>query len=559
MFYSKINQITFNNGESLDIQPNDIVIFVGPNNSGKSQSLRDIFSLAGEKTNPIVIKNVSILKGNSDELKTEITNHSKKLNASNPNQIRYIGYNYDIYGWQLQAYNNGEKLMDSIRNYLISYLKTEERLTISDPPKAVDRNDSWSHPIHYLVFEGEYRNKISYYFKEAFGYELTPNYVSRKTVSLCLGETPHMNAGDAPAIMEQLENLFASYPKLHEQGDGMRSFAGVVLHLILKNYGVFLIDEPESFLHPPQARILGKVVGELIGTDRQAFIATHSEDIIKGLMEVCSSRIKVIRISREGNNNHFALLRNEEFHNIWDDSLLRHSNIMKSLFHKNVVLCESDSDCSFYSIILDYLKSLEGSYSETLFIHCGGKQRMKQVVMALRSLSIEFRCVPDIDVLNDKNIIKGLYEACGGTWGAEMETAYTRFSSNLNAGHDSITKQELRTSFEQAISGFDNEELTSAEVKRLSSQLRLENKWAMLKSGGQAVIPAGQATVAFNELNSAFQSVNLFVVPVGELERFVPEEGGHGPAWLNSVLENYKDIGGDVFKAARDFVSSWRL
>lgn len=34
-----ISRITFNNGESLDISRDDIVIFVGPNNAGKSQSL----------------------------------------------------------------------------------------------------------------------------------------------------------------------------------------------------------------------------------------------------------------------------------------------------------------------------------------------------------------------------------------------------------------------------------------------------------------------------------------------------------------------------------------
>ena len=40
-----ISRITFNNGESLDISRDDIVIFVGPNNAGKSQSLNDIYAV----------------------------------------------------------------------------------------------------------------------------------------------------------------------------------------------------------------------------------------------------------------------------------------------------------------------------------------------------------------------------------------------------------------------------------------------------------------------------------------------------------------------------------
>ena len=38
-----ISKLTFNNGKELEIAANDIVVFVGPNNAGKSQSLKDIY------------------------------------------------------------------------------------------------------------------------------------------------------------------------------------------------------------------------------------------------------------------------------------------------------------------------------------------------------------------------------------------------------------------------------------------------------------------------------------------------------------------------------------
>lgn len=37
-----IDQITFNDGSSFNFNNSDIVVFTGPNNSGKSQVLRDI-------------------------------------------------------------------------------------------------------------------------------------------------------------------------------------------------------------------------------------------------------------------------------------------------------------------------------------------------------------------------------------------------------------------------------------------------------------------------------------------------------------------------------------
>ena len=45
--------------------------------------------------------------------------------------------------------------------------------------------------------------------------------------------------------------------------------------------------------------------------------------------------------------------------------------------------------------------------------------------------------------LNDKQILKDLYEACGGTWDDSMESQYNTFSSQFNGGKATVTKQEL--------------------------------------------------------------------------------------------------------------------
>lgn len=50
-----ISKIIFNTGQLLAIKPDDIVVFVGPNNAGKSQSLKDIYESASKRISPIVI------------------------------------------------------------------------------------------------------------------------------------------------------------------------------------------------------------------------------------------------------------------------------------------------------------------------------------------------------------------------------------------------------------------------------------------------------------------------------------------------------------------------
>ena len=68
---------------------------------------------------------------------------------------------------------------------------------------------------------------------------------------------------------------------LHEQGDGMRSFILVLINAIISNYSIVFIDEPEAFLHPPQAQLLGKILSKDLPLERQLFLATHSEDFLK--------------------------------------------------------------------------------------------------------------------------------------------------------------------------------------------------------------------------------------------------------------------------------------
>ena len=67
----------------------------------------------------------------------------------------------------------------------------------------------------------------------------------------------------------------------------MRSFASVILHLLAPiTPSILLLDEPEAFLHPPQARLLGEIIAKEKSHRAQLFVATHSSDVLQGLMNV---------------------------------------------------------------------------------------------------------------------------------------------------------------------------------------------------------------------------------------------------------------------------------
>ena len=57
-----ISEISFNDGTVLHLNKNDLVIFVGPNNVGKSQALNDIYSKCISDIKTVVVQDIKIKK-----------------------------------------------------------------------------------------------------------------------------------------------------------------------------------------------------------------------------------------------------------------------------------------------------------------------------------------------------------------------------------------------------------------------------------------------------------------------------------------------------------------
>lgn len=552
-----ISQIEFNNGKKVDISEDDIVIFVGPNNAGKSQALRDIHSLSMEKTQSVVVSNLVISKPEcpiSDELSKMFVGENKGNYVS----YSFMGHYYSVYDYTDSSYQT-QNYFAEFRDLFVANLNTEARLTICNPPRIINRNEPKLHPIHYAAFDSNYRKWLSNNFKKAFNIEITPNTSFGATIPLCIGVPVHLNGEyeDEQSRQEEYAKILEKYRQVQNQGDGVKSFTGILLYLMLNNYCTFLIDEPESFLHPPQARIMGQIIGETL-SNRQAFISTHSEEIIKGLLDVCSDRIKIIRITREEDENDFSILSNSEFEQIWNDPILKYSNIMASLFHKSVVLCESDADCKMYSIIENHIKQSENKYSETLFIHCGGKYRMAKIIAALRSLNINVKVIADMDVLDDRSVFKGIAESLGVNFDV-ISNYYTNVVSNLPYPNHSKSREAVRNEINRILDGSTEVDLNNDEIKNIKKEASTITKWKNVKAQGIEAIPDGVAKTSFSELNQSLMKNGLFIVPVGELECFVKDVGNHGPAWVNGVLEKYPNLDDSVYKRIIDFITSMDL
>lgn len=553
-----ISKIHFNDGTDVDIQQNDIVIFVGPNNAGKSQSLKDIYTLASEKQQTTVVTDITIKKSS--------TNIKDLLDSIASKEFQGSSTLYNVLGHTFY-YNKGtdnlflsEPYFKFFLNLFVANLDTAARLTICNPPDSITRKSPKYHPIHYAAFDSKYRKWLSNNFKKAFGVEITPNILNGATIPLCMGPPVILNDeyDDEQSRQEDFASKLETYKQVQNQGDGIKSFTGILLYLMLDYFCTYLIDEPESFLHPPQARIMGQIIGHTLSDQQQCFISTHSEEIIKGLLEACPERIKIIRITRNNDTNFFSVLNNEKFKDVWSDPLLKYSNIMSSLFHKSVVLCESDSDCKMYSIIESHLKQSSEKYSETLFIHCGGKHRMAKIASALHSLKIDIKLIADIDVLNDQTVFKSIVESFGIDW-TIIQSNYKKIVENLHSPKEKINRIDAKLKINQILDNSQTQNLSTKEIKDIRNIISNISKWDSIKLGGINSIPAGDATAGFKQLNNILQENGIYIVPVGELECFIKDIGGHGPEWTNKVLETYPSIDNQVYDQIKEFIAKLKL
>jgi len=551
-----VKSVTFSDRTGVSFSPEDIVVLVGPNNSGKSVALSNIEQKARNPKSPgIVVRDVEIATQGSEDALIQWLEKTSRKSLSNPSNPIYTRLGSAVHQSQAKSwwtnYANG---LQELSGFFVYHLTTDARLSAANPaPNIALTRDPLTHPIHYLQVDDKVESEMSSHFREAFREDLVVHRNAGKEVPLHCGEKPIPGEGQDRVSLDYIKAL-EQLPALHKQGDGMRSFVGVLLHSLVVDHTVILIDEPEAFLHPPQARLLGQMIVKETPENRQLFVATHSGDFLRGLLDTDTKRVRIVRLQRNGNVNPIKELDNSGIRQVWDDPILRYSNVLDGLFHSKVVLCEADADCRFYSAIMDALVDPTGEHrrEHVMFLHCGGKARMPVVISSLANLDVRISVIADFDILNSEEPLRSIWEALGETWG-QVQSYWATIKNAIDQKKPELASAEVIQEV-QGILGSVKEEWFPKEARRnIETILRRSNPWSHAKSVGKPFIPSGEPTKACNRLLQSFEQKGLFVVPVGELEGFARSVGGHGPKWVNSVLKKNLEKDQEL-KAARSFV-----
>lgn len=551
-----LSRLTFSDGLSIDLNVDDIVVFVGPNNAGKSAALKEIESQISSTKRPTsVIKGVQLRKiGTLEDLQNSLEKHSHKAYPNGT--LHYTGSGYNISSGNVaRGWNNQIELL---RGFFCRRLKTESRIKDSDPSPTFNvLTEAASRPIQLSYYNTDIEDRLSGYFKAAFDLDLIVLRSGGSEILLLVGKRPALKEGEDPTRRSYLERLMKSATPLKDQGDGMRSFASVILEMLASEApSMLLLDEPEAFLHPPQAKLLGEFLARERRPDTQMFIATHSPDVLVGLLNVAPNQLRVVRIQRTGNVNHIKELEKKKAKEIAADPLMKYSSVLSGVFHQRAIICESDADCLLYQAILSQKTVHDGPHPDVLFLHASGKNRMAKMAGALRALDVPVDIIADIDLLREKSDFKAVVEIMGGDWKA-VEDDWHDLKQSIEKRKPWINADAVRAEILEVLGKYDGQaELPPAGDAEIRTILKKASPWGALKDAGDAAIPSGQPTQQMQKIRAYLEPLGIWVVRVGELEGFCKSIGGHGPKWVQKVIEE-RDLANDPeLKPARSLVRS---
>ena len=547
-----IEKIEFADGSELPLKPGSVTIVTGPNNSGKSTFLRDLDKHFGSGRGKngysgVIAKKVETkLHGTAKEF-LERFHETEPYDAEEDRFKFEKGYSGNSYkASTLRSAIAKGKLPNPVEASFRKFLPAHERL------HGTGYNNTIEAAINQ-IFSNEAREiALSDIFRRSFGIDLILDR-TRKEGIFYIADRKDLAPHDqrlTPEFRKWVEGL----PALRQQGDGMRSFARLLIEIFVKRQSVLIVDEPELFLHPPQIRQLAGVVVNEKPDHSQIFVATHSDDFVKGVLDTEPKDLNFIRLTRSAGKAEVRYLQNDDVKHLWSDPLLRTSNALSALFHQFTIVCEGESDARFLRWALDDLMSDDASI-DYFITHCGGKQKMGGIVKSIGSIGASVLSFCDIDVLNDKTVFRKLFEAHGGTY------------ADVSANHDLILRRvaERRTDvsghyfwseldrIKQGAAVSDN--ISSDTSREIATLLRRSSPWGRIKEDGAVAFVDSESLAAFRDIRGRSADLGLFINPEGELESLCRAiSRSNKTTWLNEVLERPFSSDGDL-ATARQIVS----
>ena len=509
--------------QPLSFNPGAITVFVGPNNSGKTLILLEIESALFDGPHAHVIPGHRtlearrILAGIDAEAATweELRCRLERLYGVGPQVVMRVrpGPEQTLNVPQLihQIESEGYKhlidyarVMDALGQVIL--LDGATRLSLTDQRECGDLRRAPLNPFQAIFIDDKRRRQLREATKDAFGLYSFIDPTAPGRLRMCFSKEVPVKPDIERSLTDEAITFFDSTIPIDNLSDGIKAYAGISAAVLSGNFRVIFIDEPEAFLHPSLARKLGRFLtstaAERMGN---VFASTHSSDFLMGCIQA-GKALNVIRLTYEGNAT-ARILDADRLNLLLRDPLLRSTGVLSALFYHGAVVCESDTDRAFYQEVNHRMLRLGRGHDDCIFLNGQNWQTESNIIRPLREMGIPAAGIVDLDAILTEDLKKIMAAAFVppiliGTWG------------------------ELRA------------RVKAAFVKKFGDPSDEDKFKRVVKTNGVAALDSPDAEAA-NNLISGLEDYGIFLVPVGEVERWLLELGvtGHGSRWLVPMFE----------------------
>jgi hypothetical protein len=344
------------------------------------------------------------------------------------------------------------------------------------------------HHLAALFMDDTLRQRVRGLVAKAFpGRYFVIDPTGMQQLRVAMSTRPPHDSAEERNWDERARQFHADSEGIDTLSDGVVSFTGLVAAAISLSHRVLLVDEPEAFLHPPLARLLGSSLSSLT-QERGAslVVATHSSEFLMGCIESGTSTT-IVRLTYERNVAGARVLAPGGLKALATDPLLRSTDALSGLFHRGVVVGEADADRAMYDEINRRLVDVGRGAPDTFFTNAQNWQTIPRVIGPLRQLGVPAVAIVDLDAV------------------VAPKAEWSKFYKVMHID-------------DEAVESFEEERQAVAASLRA---LPIDGEHPSYKKAGITALSETDEAAAYAFLGR-LGGYGVFVVEVGELESWLP-------------------------------------
>ena len=431
----------------ITIKIDDIVVLIGPNNVGKTTSIRayEMFANSGtilkiddfyqnNENNPVEIAGVFDEITNEDKQqigekwiyknndKQDVIKYKWRWEKSGVKGEKYSWYDKEgkwekggMGGWdskiascipvplKISPFDDSIQLENKIVELLTSAVKENVKNDQSKVAKLLDQVNDLANEVKKQIAEelNKTTSRLQKNLNEVFpehNVDIAPQ-ADKIEVDKILATGTHLNVAGNDGKYYPLANqgsglqrafLWSAIEALADTGK-MKSGRSTIESEKPK---MLLVEEPESFLHPPAVRLAREALYKIAELDNwQVMITTHSPIFI----DVSKPHTTIIRVEKNEGATKIFSTEKAQFSDKERERLQMirncHPTINEFFFANKVILVEGDTEQVTFSQVKE---------ERVTIINCRGKANIPMFEKILNHFGVEYIAVHDLDTPKSK-------------------------------------------------------------------------------------------------------------------------------------------------------------